>query len=227
LIVIVMLSSAIAGCGRKPARAQTPIPPARIGSTEIGVASWYGVPYHGRRAASGEIYDMEKFTAAHRLLPFETWVQVTNLQNGKHVEVRITDRGPFVKGRIIDLSRAAARDIQMLGPGTAKVRITVIAAPSTQSLPELTVGDSALGTGSANYAVQAGAFADRERAEGLRARMAEVFGEARVLATDGTPPLWRVVVGRAIALERANELAVRVREETGAARVIEEPVLRP
>ena len=99
---------------------------ARIGATETGIASWYGVPYHGRRAASGEIYDMEQLTAAHRTLPFDTWVEVTNLDNGKHVDVRITDRGPFVDGRIIDLSRAAARQIDMLGPGIARVRLKVI-----------------------------------------------------------------------------------------------------
>jgi len=76
------------------------------GATEVGDASWYGYPYHGRRAANGEIYDMEKLTAAHRTLPFETWVEVRNLSNEKKVTVRITDRGPFVDGRIIDLSNA-------------------------------------------------------------------------------------------------------------------------
>src|ERR1051325_12212445 len=84
---------------------------ARLGSTQTGVASWYGYPYHGRRAANGEIYDMEKMTAAHRTLPFNTWVRVRNLTNNKTVDVRINDRGPFYDGRIIDLSHAAARSI--------------------------------------------------------------------------------------------------------------------
>ena len=84
------------------------------------------------RSASGEIYDMEKLTAAHRRLPFQTWVEVTNLSNGKHVDVRITDRGPFVEGRIIDLSLAAAREIDMVGAGTARVRLKVIVAPVSQ-----------------------------------------------------------------------------------------------
>ena len=101
---------------------------AQIGSTETGIASWYGVPYHGRPTASGEIFDMEKLTAAHRALPFQTWVEVTNLSNGKQVDVRITDRGPFVRGRIIDLSMAAARQIDMVRAGTARVRLKVIAA---------------------------------------------------------------------------------------------------
>ena len=87
-------------------------------------------PYHGRRAASGEIYDMEKFTAAHRTLPFGTWVEVHQSRNGKRVDVRIIDRGPFVDGRIIDLSLAAARTIDMVGPGTARVRLKVIAPPT-------------------------------------------------------------------------------------------------
>jgi rare lipoprotein A len=116
----------ITACGTKK-KVKT-AKPARIGSTETGIASWYGYPYHGRRAANGEIYDMERFTAAHRTLPFGTWVRVKNLTNDKTVDVRIQDRGPFVKSRVIDLSRAAAREVELLGPGTAKVRLTIIAA---------------------------------------------------------------------------------------------------
>jgi rare lipoprotein A len=112
------------------ARASSPAPVvAKIGATETGLASWYGVPYNGRRAASGEIYDMEQLTAAHRTLPFQTWVEVTDLDNGKKVNVRITDRGPFVNGRIIDLSLAAAREIEMVRPGIARVKLKVIKPP--------------------------------------------------------------------------------------------------
>ena len=96
---------------------------------QVGIASWYGDPYHGRKAANGEIYDMNTFTAAHKSLPFETWVRVKNLSNNKTTEVRITDRGPFVAGRIIDLSRASATQIELIRPGTAKVRIQVIRTP--------------------------------------------------------------------------------------------------
>ena len=95
-------------------------------STEAGLASWYGHPYHGRAAANGEIYDMEKLTAAHRTLPFGTMVRVTNLSNGKTVDVRIIDRGPFVAGRIIDLSHAAAERLGIYGKGTARVRVKYI-----------------------------------------------------------------------------------------------------
>src|SRR5436190_27793 len=119
-----------AGCGRRTT-ARLPAP-ARIGSSESGIASWYGVPYHGRRSASGEIYDMEKLTAAHRALPFQTWVEVTNLSNGKQVNLRITDRGPFVHGRIIDVSMAAARQLDMVRSGTARVKLKVIVAPANE-----------------------------------------------------------------------------------------------
>src|SRR6185369_12667860 len=88
---------------------------------------------HGRRSASGEIFDKEQLTAAHRTLPFQTWVEVTNLDNGKHVDVRIIDRGPFVDGRIIDLSRGAAREIDLLRTGIAKVELRVIEAPKVLS----------------------------------------------------------------------------------------------
>ena len=118
-------------CARKTSAHVPPsVKPARIGETQTGIASWYGVPYHGRRSADGEIYDMEKLTAAHRTLPFDTWVQVTNLTNNKRVDVRITDRGPFVNGRIIDLSLAAARDIDMVTAGIVRVRIKVIRKPN-------------------------------------------------------------------------------------------------
>ena len=116
---------------RKPVRGI--VPP--IGTRQTGIASWYGHPYHGRATASGEIYDMEGGTAAHKRFAFGTWVRVDNLDNGKRTEVRINDRGPFVHRRIIDLSRASARDIGMLGPGTARVRLTVIAAPRKKTPP--------------------------------------------------------------------------------------------
>ena len=125
-IAFVLLGS---GCStKKIPRSIVP----RIGARQSGIASWYGHPYHGRATASGEIYDMERGTAAHQRFAFGTWVRVDNLDNGKRTEVRINDRGPFVRRRIVDLSHAAARDIDMLGPGTAKVRLTVIAAPRHQ-----------------------------------------------------------------------------------------------
>ena len=95
------------------------------GSSENGVISYYGDQFHGRKTASGEIFDKHAFTAAHRSLPFRTKVRVTNLENGKSVVVVINDRGPFIKGRILDLSQAAAREIGLIGRGTVRARITV------------------------------------------------------------------------------------------------------
>jgi len=93
---------------------------------EEGMASYYGDEFDGRQTASGEIFDQDEFTAAHKTLPFQTKVRVTNLNNGKDVIVRVNDRGPFAEGRIIDLSYAAANKIGMIGKGTVKVRIEVI-----------------------------------------------------------------------------------------------------
>jgi len=96
------------------------------GFKEKGLASWYGEPFHGRRTASGEIYDMDKISAAHKTLPLHTWVEVRNLDNRRSMTLRINDRGPFVYGRIIDLSRAAARNLGVYGPGVAKVYIRAV-----------------------------------------------------------------------------------------------------
>lgn len=100
--------------------------PVALGWREQGIASWYGVPYHGRPTASGEIYDMRQRTAAHPSLPFGVIVRVTNLESGSITQVRINDRGPFIKKRIIDLSRLAAEDLGMVRQGTVRVRLEVI-----------------------------------------------------------------------------------------------------
>src|SRR5262245_53708801 len=97
--------------------------PAQPTLVATGLASWYGPKFHGRRTASGEVFNQDKFTAAHPTLPWGTKVKVTNLANGKSVDVRINDRGPFGKGRIIDVSRAAARSLGMVGQGIANVQI--------------------------------------------------------------------------------------------------------
>jgi len=211
----------VEGCSHRPAHVSTPLAPARIGDSETGVASWYGFPYHGRRAASGEIYDMQQLTAAHRTLPFQTWIEVTNLSNGKQVDVRINDRGPFVKGRIVDLSQAAARDIDMLRAGTARVRLTVIAprppAPLVASTPAAIASC---------FVVQAGAFTDRDRAESLRVTLADRFPPARVVFYTTAAP-WRVIVGHDMTRDQATELAIRVRQQTGAALVVAEPTPTP
>ena len=122
-----------------------------------GLASWYGGRdgFEGKPTASGEIYDSSQLTAAHRELPFGTVVEVTNTQNGRTVRVRINDRGPFIQGRIIDLSRAAAEEIGLLGPGIGEVRLEIV-SPGIER---------AARSASGLWAVQVGSFADRARAE--------------------------------------------------------------
>jgi len=154
--------------------------------SQEGVASWYGPGFNGKRTASGEVYDMEDMTAAHKRLPFGTRVQVHNLDNGRRAEVRINDRGPFVDDRIIDLSMAAAREIEMLGPGTARVRIAVVemSAMLTCSM------------------VQAGAFGDPVNAEVL----AQSFRERGLSVTVRQDPdgLTRVFLGPYDDLDQAE-----------------------
>ena len=173
---------------------------APAGYTEQGNASWYGEPFNGRRASNGEVYDMYKLTAAHRTLPFDTMVRVTNLNNGKSTTVRITDRGPFVENRIIDLSLAAAREIDLVGPGVAPVRVEVLGNVDP------TVGF---------FTVQVGAFRDRGNAERLRDRLnlsySPIFVE-QYDAPEGT--YFRVRVGKISGEDAARQFAeqLRVRE---------------
>lgn len=196
----------LSGCGKKKVKAHIPqshVPVAGVsrpvGSTERGIASWYGAPYHGRQAADGEIYDMETMVAAHRTLSFQTWVRVRNLLNDKTVDVRIIDRGPFVGGRIIDLSHAAAKQIELIGPGVAQVELTVISAPAN---PE-----------AALFAVQVGAYREKTNADRMETNMMTAYGAARTLVRAENPGVWRVLAGRETSEESAEALARRIREE--------------
>jgi rare lipoprotein A len=198
LLAMILLCS---GCGRRRNDRLARPAAAPVGLTETGVASWYGHPYHGRQSASGETYDMEQLTAAHRTLPFGTWVDVLNLKNDKRVAVRINDRGPFLDGRIIDLSRAAARAIDMIGPGIVPVRVRVISAPA----------EPAAGT----FAVQVGAFRELHNAERLRREMEQRYGAARLVRREGDPGIWRVLVGLERTPEGAGALAERIRKDRG------------
>jgi rare lipoprotein A len=245
-LVLCPMLIALSGCAKhKQARIpaqpvkrgfQAPVEPARIGTKEKGEASWYGEPYNGRRAASGEIFDMEQLTAAHRTLPFQTWVEVTNLDNGKHVDVRIIDRGPFVDGRIIDLSRGAAREIDLLRTGVAKVELRVIEAPKLLSQVAAPVTPSqepsdlnpipsgpnpapSRPTPAGEFVVQAGAFSSRERAEALVSSLL-ILGEARLVPTDAVPPLWRVWVGNNLTMDLARKLADEVKAITGQSVIV-------
>jgi rare lipoprotein A len=168
---------------------------------EEGTASWYGIPFHGRRAANGEIFDMNTLVAAHRTLPFGSILRVTNLNNGKQIEVRVIDRGPFVGDRILDLARAAAAGIDMIGTGTAPVRIELLSGPSP-----------ALG----EFTVQVGAFADRGNAERLRDRLLARYQPIFIQDYDSpTGHFYRVRVGRVPSPDAAQKLAAQLRSADG------------
>jgi peptidoglycan lytic transglycosylase len=211
-----------ASCARKPRQTQappaqtpvpqqvpplqptTPTPPAHgqqapaNGWAEEGVASWYGYPFQGRRTSNGEIYDMHEFTAAHRTLPFNATVRVTNLTNGKQTEVRINDRGPFVANRVIDLSLSAAQAIEMVGPGTARVRLEVISGPNPS------VG---------YFGVQVGAFLVQENAARLKAQLESRYPPVSIVpfeSANGT--FYRVRIGRLPSEDAARSLAEQLHD---------------
>jgi len=168
---------------------------------EEGVASWYGIPYHGRQASNGEVYDMYKMTAAHRTLPFDTVVRVTNLKNGKSAEVRINDRGPFVEGRIIDLSLGAARAIDMVGMGIAPVRIEVLSGSDPYS---------------GSFAVQVGAFRVKENALRFQHDMDKNYSPTSLVEYDSPQGhFYRVRAGRLPSEDAARAFAEQVHREKG------------
>jgi len=143
-------------------------PDARPISVETGIASWYGAPYHNRRGSNGEVYDMNSFTAAHRTLPLGSIVRVINLKTGHTAVVRITDRGPFIEGRIIDLSLAAAKRVDVWRAGLAEVRLEVLRTPAP------------LADGG-RWAVQIGAFDQEDAAVNLASHLARRYHTAKVL----------------------------------------------
>lgn len=171
------------------------------GWTERGIASWYGDPYHGRRTASGEVYDMHAFTAAHKSLPFGSVVEVRRRDSGAEVVVRINDRGPFIAGRIIDLSYAAAKRIGLEVDGIAEVAIRVVGRedppPRTAAPPPATVETC--------FWVQVGAFGEVGNARRAQEALAAAGEKAVVL--EGLDEFFRVRLGpftEAAAAERAR-----------------------
>jgi rare lipoprotein A len=193
LAVAGIMAAALEGCSAG-------LPPGPMpGVPQTGIASWYGPGFHGHATTSGECYDQHGLTAAHPTLPLGTRARVTNLDTGRSVEVRVNDRGPFVKGRAIDLSYAAATSIGMVGPGTAPVRIEVVARPAG-------------GYSRVAYAVQVGAFSEETKAHALRTDLAPRYSDVYISPVRGRAEVfYRVRVGpypdRVLAERRAEELA--------------------
>lgn len=169
-------------------------------SVETGKASWYGAPYHNRRSSNGEIYDMNQLTAAHLTLPLGSTVRVTNLKTGHSTIVRITDRGPFVKGRIVDLSLAAAKQADVWKAGVAPVRLEVLRTP----VPSDHGG---------RWAVQIGSFQDEDDANKLASRLTRRYKTAKVLRFSSPVGDWWV---RVRVLKDDRKRAEEVAHETQA-----------
>jgi rare lipoprotein A len=173
-------------------------------ATETGRASWYGPPYHNRVGSNGEVYNMHAMTAAHRTLPLGTIVRVTNLKTGHSALVRITDRGPFIPGRMLDLSLAAARKLDVYLPGVAEVKMEVMQSPSP------------LETGG-KWAVQIGGFPDKDEAAKLADYLTRRYRTANVKRFSSPAGDWWVRVRVADDnRERAKQLAAETETTEGA-----------
>ena len=202
-LIMVATCALFAGCA---AQSQAPAshtlaphpPPSQATSVE-GIASWYGPGFHGHRTSSGAVYDQEDLTAASTLFPLGTHLLVTNLSNNRAIEVTINDHGPYVKGRQIDLSRKAARVLGVIGPGTARVRMDVLATPA---------GGPAIGE---RFFVQVGSFADSGNARRMQQRLAASYPDVRIeTAEAGANLYYRVRMGAFMNRDEAESRAARV-----------------
>ncbi|HET8580041.1 MAG TPA: septal ring lytic transglycosylase RlpA family protein [Nitrospiraceae bacterium] len=191
----------IGGCAGRPApRGEYP-PGYPIGYVERGVASWYGPGFHGNNTANGERFDMHQFTAAHRTLPLGSVATVRSLRNGRHVTVRINDRGPFARSRILDLSLAAAQALEMTGLGTDRVELRVI---GYQGRP-----------GSFGYLrIQVASFAEPANAQSLVGRLKRQYPDVRMVAIDlPSGRRYRVQVGQFMSERQAEVVAERLESQ--------------
>lgn len=185
LALSLMILLTACACSKKELRYEAFEPERMIRYREVALASWYGEDFHGRKTANGEVYDMYAMTAAHRTLPFHTRVRVTNLENGKKAEFRINDRGPFVSGRIIDLTYSGARAIGMLGQGTARVNVEAVGFSGGQ--PPSPTGI---------FAIQVGAFAEKDNAARFQTQLAQKYHHVHaVIWESNVKRLYRVRLG--------------------------------
>ena len=224
----------LSACGHKKAQVKAPYPsssssqsssssPSSISSSDLeGLASYYAEPYHGRKTASGEIFDTyQGMTAAHKTLPFNTMVRVTNKTNGREVDVRINDRGPFVDGRVIDLSLRAAREIDLVGPGVAPVKLKILKEgeiAKVAKLEKVAVTTTTPVSAPAEttpppsaFAVQVGAFENEQKAEELRKQLEKKYPTVMVQTVSTDRTLYRVRIGEP-DMETANKIVSELRK---------------
>ncbi|SBW03489.1 RlpA-like lipoprotein [uncultured delta proteobacterium] len=227
-LILVCLSLALfAGCGKKPVTGTMPTSPPTDGTytpgttkpytvmgqtyyplasghgyVEEGVASWYGKDFHGKTTSNGEVYDMHGMTCAHKILPFGTQLRVTNLDNNKSIVVRVNDRGPFVANRIIDLTKTGAEQIDMIGPGTARVRLESIGTVPGQVGADLT----------GNFYVQIGSFSMKDNAHNL-AKTLQNKGKASRVVYVPELNFHRVQIGPYSSLAAAENASVSLQGE--------------
>ena len=175
-------------------------------STEVGLASWYGPPYAGRKGADGTVYDQNAMTAAHLTLPMGTMVRVTNLENHESVVVKITDRGPFVRGRIIDLSLAAAKATGVYRAGVAKVKVEAFALPARANTDP-----------GGRWCVQVGAFARKSDAVKLKEELMRRYATAKVIEFPGPTGHWVRINPRQPDRSHANQVAEGIHPKDPAA----------
>jgi len=208
IALTIAMSALFAACSlSRPAQVPSPPPAPAVPQPTptpqvVGMASWYGPGFHGHKTSAGSIYDQKELTAASIAFPLGSRVMVTNLDNGLSVEVTITDRGPFLKGRKIDLSEKAARIIGMLNHGTARVRISLISKPA---------GSREVGA-PLRYFVQVGSFSEQRNAEQLRSKLAAYYADVHVDRLDADHRrYYRVRMGafatRSAAEARASDSA--------------------
>lgn len=200
LMVVTPLLMLSASCAMIPQKAKD----YGVGYREFGMASWYGPGFHGRKTSSGEVFDMHGFTAAHRTIPFGTYLKVKNRENGQWVRVKVNDRGPFARRRILDLSYGAAKALDMIGPGTAKVELQVMGRAEDYTRLDREKG-------SKGYTVQVGAFVQEENALKLKQSLERKYQPVYIVVFD-TPErqYYRVRVGRLRTEEQAERLALRL-----------------
>ena len=218
ILLLLILIPVVFACGKKgvssyPGYEQKPSSPGYTieGSTQIGLASWYGIEEHNRYAASGERFSKHDYTAAHKTLPMGTVVRVTNLENGRDVIVKINDRGPFVGDRIIDLSHAPAQSIDMVQKGVVKVKVEVVSTPSTKTSNYFTP----------EYTVQVASYRKQSQAASVKRRLDIEYSDVRVesIKIKGDT-YYRVRVGRYSTKSDANNAASKLRRKGYTTRVI-------